>query len=128
MITMKNWASKAVKKLTDGKKAVSGQKQKAMASAVCAALKDFCLQNEEFAQAVVEGGSLADCMNAVESGVGNSISDLDAYKKAVNFFFAGARIKMQMTIDLIGNAAGHSAQVNEDQPIMGLILDLTDIL
>ena len=128
MITMNNWASKAVKKLADGKNSVSGQKQKAMVSAVCAALKDFCLQDEEFAQAVVEGGSLSDCMNAVASGVGNSISDLDAYKKAVKFFFPGAKIKMQMTIDLIGNAAGHSEQANKDHSVLGLTLDLAGIL
>ena len=99
-----------------------------MASAVCAALKDFCLQDEEFAQAIVEGGSFSDCMNAVASGVGNSISDLDAYKKAVKFYFPGARIKMQMTIDLIGNAAGHAKPATEEQPAAALTLDLAGIL
>ena len=46
------------------------------AGAVMAALKDFCLQEEEFAQAIVQGGTFADCMKAVAKGVGNSISDI----------------------------------------------------
>ncbi len=128
MIIMKKWASKAAKKLADGKNAVSGQKQKAMASAVCAALKDFCLQDEEFAQAIVEGGSFSDCMNAVASGVGNSISDLDAYKKAVKFYFPGARIKMQMAIDLIGDTCAHATPASEEQPEAALTLDLAGLL
>lgn len=105
MISMENWATQATKKLTDEKKNVAGQKEKAMARAVFAAIKDFCLQDEEFAQAVVQGGSFADCMKKVADGVGNSISDLDAYKKAVQFYFPGAEVKMQLTIDLIGKAA-----------------------
>ena len=43
--------------------------------------------------------------------MGSSISDLEAYKKAVQFYFPGAEIKFHMTIDLIGKAA------EEVQPI-----------
>ena len=86
-------------------KAIKGSRETAMAAPVAAALQNFCKQNAEFAQAVAQGGSLAECMTAVAKGVGNYISDLDAYKKAVAFFFPGAKIRMQMTIDLIGDAA-----------------------
>lgn len=106
MISMTNFATQAVEKLNDEKGKVSGNKEKAMAGAVFGAIKDFCLQDEEFAQAVVQGGSFADCMKKVADGVGSSISDLDAYKKAVQFYFPGAEVKMQLTIDLIGQAAG----------------------
>lgn len=123
MITMENWATQAVEKLEKGKKEVKGQKESAMAGAVMSALKDFCLQEEEFAQAIVQGGSFADCMAAVAKGVGNSISDLDAYKKAVKFYFPGAKIKMQMSIDLIGDAAG-----TDKAPGGGLVLDFGSIL
>lgn len=105
MIEMKNWATEAVKKLGDEKGKVVGQKEKAMAGAVLAALKDFCMQDAEFAQAVAQGGSFPDCMKAVAKGVGSSISDLDTYKKAVAFYFPGAKIQMVMTIDLVGDAA-----------------------
>lgn len=130
MIPMNNWATQAVKKLTDERGKVAGTKEKAMAGAVYAAIKDFCLQDEEFAQAVVQGGSFVDCMKKVSAGVGQSISDLDAYKKAVQFYFPGAEVKMQLTIDLIGKAAGedkHKEQVQpEAEPAPSLILNLAD--
>ena len=130
MISMENWATQAVKKLTDEKGKVSGNKEKAMAGAVLAALKDFCLQDEEFAQAIVQGGSFADCMKKVASGVGNSISDIEAYKKAVQFYFPGAEVKMQLTIDLIGKAAGKGKAKEQpksvEEPAPSLVLNLAD--
>lgn len=106
MIKFNNWLTQATQKLDAEKKAVSGQKEKVMAPAVLAAIKDFCKQDPEFAQAVAQGGTFADCMKKVAAGVGNSISDLDAYKKAVQFYFPGAKVQMALTIDLIGDAAG----------------------
>lgn len=133
MIEMNNWASQAVKKLNDEAKQVEGQKEKAMAGAVMAALRDFCRQDEEFAQAVVQGKSFAECMKQVARGVGNSISDLDAYKKAVKFYFPGAEIRMEMTIDLIGAAgeepAGQAAaekKAAEPEKPKAIKLDLAD--
>ncbi len=105
MIPMENWVTKAVDKLNRERKNVTGQKEKIMADEVFKAIKDFCLQDEEFAQAVVQGGNFADCMKQVATGIGNSISDLEAYKKAVQFYFPGAEIQMQMSIDLVGAAA-----------------------
>lgn len=105
MIPFNNWATEAVDKLKEGQKAVSGNKEKAMAHAVAARLESFCRQDAEFARAVAQGGTFADCMKAVANGVGSSISDLDAYKKAVRFYFPGAEVKMQLTISLTGEAA-----------------------
>lgn len=104
MDPMNKWADQAVKKLDGEKKSVSGQKERAMLDTVCLQLKSFCLQDEEFAQAVVQGGTLGECLKKVAAGVGNSISDLDAYKKAVQFYFPGAEVHMELTIDLIGKA------------------------
>ena len=130
MIELKNWGTQAHKKLSEESKAVSGQKEKAMSSAVLAVIKDFCTQDAEFAQAVVQGGSFADCMKKVASGVGNSISDLDAYKKAVQFYFPGAKVSMQLSIDLVGDAAKPTAE-ELTKPEMqekgsGLVLSLSD--
>ena len=130
MISMNNWPTEAVNKITAEKKAVSGQKEKAMADAVFTTLKDFCLQDTEFAQAVAQGGSFADCMKAVAKGVGNSISDIDAYRKAVQFYFPGAKVHFQMTIDLIGDAADHKPEQDgelEDKA-SGIVLSLADFL
>ena len=114
---------KAIKKLEP--KTVKGQKEKVMAEAVAHTLQDFCRQEEEFAQAVVQGGSFQDCMAAVAKGVGQSISDLDAYKKAVQFYFQGAEIRWSMEIDLVG-MAGHDEPKTE-RPA-GIVLKLEDFL
>lgn len=126
MIILGNWATKAVEKLEKEKKSVSGRKEEAMAPAVMAALKDFSVQNEEFAKAIVQGGSFGDCMKEVAKGVGNSISDIDAYKKAVKFYFPGAKVSMKLGIDLIGKTAGE--QEDKAPAGGGLILDFSSIL
>lgn len=134
MIPMNNWAMQAIEKLQKEKKGVTGKHETAMVSAVSAKLEDFCRQEEEFAQAVVQGDTLAKCMKQVAAGVGNYISDLDAYKKAVQFYFPGAEVRMQLTIDLIGAAAegkeqtGVSNRLPEVEPAAEerktLVLDL----
>ena len=121
------WKEQALGKLAEGKKAVTGQKEKIMAGPVAEQLKDFCRQDEEFAQAVCQGGTFADCMNAVAKGVGNSISDLDAYKRAVEFYFPGAKVHMQLTIDLIGDVAEKTEPVVEQKkPLTLNLLDFFD--
>ena len=100
MITMDNWATQAMDKLAKEVGAVTGQKEKVMAPAVHNAIKDFCLQEETFAQKVAQGGTFVDCMKAVAKNVGYGISDVEAYKRAVQFYFPGAEVKMQLTIEL----------------------------
>ena len=58
MIEIGSWAPQALEKLKKEKGAVAGQKEKAMAGAVYAVLCDFCAQDEEFAQAIAQGGLL----------------------------------------------------------------------
>ena len=83
------------------KNAKLSQKGGAVKNAVVSALIDFCKQNSEFAQAVEQSGkSVADCIEFTVEKAGNSISDLDVYKKAVEFYFPGATVKCQLTIDL----------------------------
>ena len=126
----KKWQDKAIEKTTAERKQVKGQKESVMANAVLDMVHEFCIQSSEFAKAVAEGGSFADCMIAVAKGVGNHISDIDAYKKAVQFYFPGAEVNMQLTIDLIGKAAGKgkveeaSAPMAESAP--SLVLNLAD--
>ena len=117
---------KALKKLDAG--AASGQKERVMAGAVAKVLQDFCRQDAEFAQAVAQGGSFADCMHDVVKGVWGFISDIDAYKKAVRFYFPGADISVQMRIDLIGDAAQKPMERVEEKKTDGIILNLEDFL
>ena len=100
-----NFFEQAKKKL-EAVKSVKGQKENAMLQPVREALIRFCKQDEEFAQAVAQGGSLEDCMRAVANGVGNHISDLVAYRKAVQFYFEGAEVVFQMKIDVCPNRVG----------------------
>ena len=100
----------------------------AMKSAVHQALLDFCRQDREFAQAVVQGGSFADCMKAVGKCVtGNSISDIQAYGAAVKFYFPGAGIDVKMNINLCAEVEKQeeSPEAGSDK---GLILDLSAFL
>lgn len=97
-------------------------KAKAMAGAVADKLCDFCQQDVTFSEAVVHGGTLSECMAAVANGVGNSISDIEAYTKAVRFYFPTAKIDVTMTINLIGGTAETST------PKRGVVLDLMDFM
>lgn len=118
-----NYFDTAKAKLDGEEKAVSGNKEKAMCGAVKEALLNFCRQDDEFSEAVAQGGSFKDCMAAVAKNVGTSISDLEAYRRAVQFYFKGADIKFQMTIDLIGQLDKDGAPA----AVMGpKILDLSD--
>ena len=92
------WQDKAIEKTTAERKEVKGQRESIMADSVLDMIHEFCIQSVDFAQAVAEGGTFAACMAAVAKGVGNSISDIDAYKKAVQFYFPGAEIQVQMQI------------------------------
>ena len=129
-----SWGSQAVEKLRG--ELLAGKFDRyanIMKKDVKAALEDFCRQDEEFAQAVVQGKSFVECMKQVASGVGNSISDLDAYKKAVKFYFPGAEIRMELTIDLIGEAgeepagrAGAKKEAAAPEKPKAIKLDLAD--
>ena len=103
------------------------QKINAMKQAVHDALVEFCAQNGEFAQAVVQGGTFADCMAAVAKNVGASISDLEAYRRAVQFYFPGADIRAQMTVNLCASVE-QDAPEQADKPAAPVVLDLFDLL
>lgn len=121
---MDNYYQSAVEKLSASK--ITGQKERVMAALVADTLRNFCDQNEEFAQAVSQGGNFQECMNHVAKGVGQSISDFDAYKKAVQFYFPGAEIRIQMRIDLIGDA--EKVENAEEKKQEGIVINLEDLL
>ncbi|MCR4645018.1 MAG: hypothetical protein K5695_06375 [Oscillospiraceae bacterium] len=84
---------------------ITGKVQKAIAADTAKALLSFCGQEPEFAQAIEQSGkSFQACLDHVAKGVGTSLSDFQAYSKAVEFYFPGANVIFQMRIDLVGNA------------------------
>lgn len=108
------------KRLTKESDEITGNKEKAMMSAVKSALISFCKQESEFAQAILESkGSFRECMAAVAKDCGNSISDLEAYRRAVQFYFPGADIEFKMTIDLCASVKGE-----EKEPVSISLMDL----
>ena len=117
---MNEFLDQALNKLAE---TVSGQKENAMAPSVREALTDFCRQDAEFAQAVAQGSSFKDCMAAVAKGVGGSISDLGAYRKAVRFYFKGADVRFRMEIDLCPTAEEAPRPAAQKK-----ILDIADFL
>jgi len=97
-----------------------------MKNTVCEALDGFCKQDGEFAQAVVQGGTFEDCMKAVAKNCGSSISDLEAFRRAVQFYFPGADVRFRMSVNL---CAGAGAEEPELTPEAGYkLLDLEDFL
>lgn len=120
----------AQKRIKEELPAVKGSKEGAIKHAVMDALLNFARQDEEFAQAIVQGGSFAACMAAVCKGIGSSISDLEAYRRAAAFYFPGADVRFEMRIDLVGAAAGKDAEEEgpKTETPKGLVIDLADFL
>lgn len=97
-------------KLDKEQKEINGQKERVMAEPVKKALIDFSKQDSEFAQAIMEhSGTFSDCMKAVAKDVGNHISDIEAYRRAVKYYFTGADISFSMTVNLCASLEGTSA-------------------
>lgn len=111
--------TKAIEKLQEESKNVSGKKESAVSSYVLDVLTKFCEQEPEFAQAVVETDKTFDsCLSKILKDSGDSISDLKVCEKAAQFYFPGSKVNFQMTIDLIGDANKKA----------GIILDLADFV
>lgn len=123
-----SWGSQAVEKLRG--ELLAGKFDRyanIMKKDVEAALEDFCRQDEEFAQAVVQGGTFEDCMKKVATNCGNGLSDLEAFRRAVQFYFLGADIQFQMKIDL----APHDRDDEETESEVvqrSVVLNLADFL
>lgn len=105
---------KALAKLDkENKSFKGGSHASVMRKDVVEVLKSFCSQEDEFAQAIFETDkTLSDCLEYVAKGVkGSSIRDLDAFKRAAEFYFKGADISCVMHIDLVGSARQSSPDI-----------------
>lgn len=99
MSELKNSAIEKLKKeYTEGKKSL-GRAAVIMADGCLQALTSFINQDEEFADAVLQNSqTFINCMAVVEKNCGSGISDFEAYKRAVQFYFPGAEIEFCMKI------------------------------
>ena len=96
-ITEKDVADKLSSELDAAKKC--GKYAGAVMPPVVNALKVFAKQDEEFAQAILDG-SLVECGKAIEKALNGkrAVSDLDVYKVAVEHYFPGAVVEFEMVI------------------------------
>lgn len=118
---MNEYLGRALGKL-HGAKTPTGQREAVVFKPVVEALEDFCRQDAEFAQAVVQGGSVEDCVKTVLKGVGGSLSDLEAYKRAAAFFFPGCVVTMKLSIAM----CEHDVVPAAPQERKAVVLDLAD--
>ena len=129
-IVMNEWYMRAKKKLeTEWKTGQYSRYAAAMKDAVLEALDAFCRQDGEFAQAVVQGGTFEDCMKAVARNCGNAISDLEAFRRAVQFYFPGADVQFQMSVNLCASVENEEPVPQMPVPKAGRkIISLADFL
>lgn len=119
-------ADAAVRKITEGTKKIRGGKEGAVKDAVCSALVDFCRQSEEFADAVnATGKTMKECVTEIMRDVGNSISDVELYRRAVQFWLDGADVEAQLRVVL---PDGKSPDVREKRKSTVQILSLEELL
>lgn len=115
---MNTYLERAKAKLDEeAKKGCTSNKAKAILAAVVDALKVFAEQEAEFAQAIVQTDkTVCDCCEEMAKGIGSSISDIEVYRKAVEFYFAGADIIFEMKINLCASV----------EPQKTIVIDITD--
>lgn len=132
---MNEWYEKAKSKLED--EMSTGRYDEyanGIKDPICKKLCIFCKQDGEFAQAVVQGGHFPDCMNAVTQGcvrMGSIavLSDEEAIRRAVRFYFPGADVRFHMTLNLCGDVEQEPQQPPQHTPkAHPKILDLEDFL
>lgn len=89
------------------------QKGKIVGTFVVGAVKEFCEQSDEFAQAVAQSARKIDeCIEATVKCASSSISDADVAIKAAQFYFPTAKVTVTMKIDL-GDGGMSGAEQDE---------------
>ena len=82
----------------------------------------------EFAQAVCQSDRhFGDCLKAVVKGVTNSLSDIEAYTRAVQFYFPGATLSVKMLID-VGDGVLNDVTPDPEAPTPPLEISLDNLL
>lgn len=109
--------SQAVDKLGQEETSFSGgQKEQAIHKAVAATLKKFCEEDARFAHVVLKTRrTLSDCCGQIVRGVGSSISDIEVYRRAVQFYFPNSEIECKMNILLTGEAPSEEEMSREPE-------------
>lgn len=96
---MSELIERAKKKLDEENKNFSGDQYGTVVHKDLAeALKNFCSE-EWFADSIVKSDkTLSDCCKAILSDVQEGISDVEVYKRAVEFYVPGSTVKCQLSV------------------------------
>lgn len=92
------------------------------------ALATFCEQNEEFARAVLDGGSANECIKSVADKIRTrkSVSDFDVYQLAVKYYFPVAVVDFIMKIRMSEyEPKAEQTEVKAEQTEQKTALDLS---
>ncbi len=99
-----------------------GSYAKAVYSSVVKTLVDFCYQSPDLAQVILDSDkSVVDCCEAIMKNVGNCISDLEVYRRAVQFFCPKSQIDMQMRVILSDQKPSQDAPKVKPAVILNLL-------
>lgn len=101
-----DWRAKAKAKLEDENKAFKGGREaQAVRKYILKTLICFTDQEPRFAEVVCNTKrTFSECCAAVVHNAGGMISDLDAYRRAVQFYFPNAEVEFIMNVKLTGAA------------------------
>lgn len=120
---MSTFSSLAIEKLKREMIEVKGSKEDIVKKPVFEVLEKFCKQESEFAQAIYQSDkTISDCLKVCLKGVGNGISDIETYKRAVQFYFRTADVRFKLEIDLTGKL-----ETKEESKKSILSLDFDDL-
>ena len=73
------------------------------------------------------GKSFQDCLSEVVKNCSKCLSDIEAYRRAVKFYFSTATVSFRMTIDLSGdNGAAPAITMTESKTLNVSLDDLLD--
>lgn len=110
-------------------KNIKGQKQQAIAESVAIALQSFCEQEPEFEQAIEQSGkTFQECLDSVVKDCGSCLSDIEAYRRAVKFYFSTATVSFVMHIDLSGDNGAEKPITMTETKKDTLSISLDDLL
>lgn len=125
---MKENRMKELRAKLDGEKkaaAAVGKYAGAVMPSLIKALEVFAEQDEEFADAILDG-SLVACAKVIEKGLSGkrSVSDIEVYRMAAEHYFPGAAVEFHMNIKV--NPYGGA--VEADKPTVNKRINLLDLI
>ncbi len=87
-----------------------------MYNEVANVLRNFCNQNEKFAEILFKTKrTFNDCMTEVAKNAEHGIADIDAYRRAIQFYFPNSQIEFLMQMTLTGEEPDEK-YINKETP------------